>query len=148
MALSKIDWSQIESANIPSGVLVNVGSTSTNVNDVYTKNLFLNNINILTLLTGSGILRPTGSIYSGYVYATTNDLEITGSLKIKGDLEVNGQTILSSTDINQDSLIVKGLMSIVQNEINTQIASASLTIENLGTLGDRGNNDVVDLGFF
>lgn len=77
-----------------------------------------------------------------------NELEVTGSVLIKGDLKVEGQTTLQSQDITQDSLIVSGAMSILQNEINSQIKSASLSVENLGTLGDTNNNSVIDLGGF
>lgn len=89
------------------------------------------------------IWNETGSFWSA-----TSDLEVTGSVVIKGDLKVEGQTTLQAQDISQDSLIVSGAMSILKNEINNQIKSASLNIENLGTIGDRSNNSVLDLGGF
>lgn len=85
---------------------------------------------------------------SGSFWAATSDLQVTGSVVIKGDLRVEGQTTLQSQDINQDSLIVSGAMSIIKNELNAQIRQASLTIENLGSLSDRLNNSVMDLGGF
>ena len=85
---------------------------------------------------------------SGSFWAATSDLQVTGSVVIRGDLRVEGQTILQSQDINQDSLIVSGAMSIIKNELNAQIRQASLTIENLGSLSDRLNNSVMDLGGF
>lgn len=85
---------------------------------------------------------------TGSFWSATSDLQVTGSVVIKGDLRVEGQTTLQSQDINQDSLIVSGAMSILKNQIENQIRSASLTIENLGSLGDRLNNSVMDLGGF
>lgn len=85
---------------------------------------------------------------SGSFWSATSDLQVTGSVVIKGDLRVEGQTILQSQDINQDSLIVSGAMSIIKNELNAQLRQASLTIENLGSLSDRLNNSVMDLGGF
>ena len=85
---------------------------------------------------------------SGSFWGTTSDLQVTGSVVIKGDLKVEGQTTLQAQDITKDSLIVSGAMSILKNELNAQIKSASLTIENLGSLGDRLNNSVMDLGGF
>lgn len=85
---------------------------------------------------------------TGSMWSANSDLEVTGSVTIKGDLKVEGQTTLQSQDVNQDSLIVSGAMSILKNEINNQIRSASLNIENLGNLGDRSNNSVLDLGGF
>ena len=39
-------------------------------------------------------------------------------------------------------------MSIIKNQIENQIRSASLEIENLGTIGDINNNSIMDLGGF
>ena len=85
---------------------------------------------------------------SGSFWSATSDLQVTGSVVIKGDLRVEGQTTLQSQDINQDSLIVSGAMSILKNQLDAQIRSASLTIENLGSIGDRLNNSIMDLGGF
>jgi hypothetical protein len=85
---------------------------------------------------------------SGSFWGATSDLQVTGSVVIKGDLRVEGQTTLQSQDINKDSLIISGAMSIIKNELNSQIRQASLTIENLGSLSDRLNNSVMDLGGF
>ena len=85
---------------------------------------------------------------TGSHWAATSDLEVTGSVVIRGDLKVEGQTTLQSQDITQDSLIVSGAMSILKNQIDSQIKSASLNIENLGTLGDINDNSVIDLGGF
>tara|TARA_R110001592_G_scaffold213749_1_gene466563 strand:+ start:829 stop:1842 length:1014 start_codon:yes stop_codon:yes gene_type:complete len=85
---------------------------------------------------------------SGSYWSATSDLQVTGSVIIKGDLVVEGQTTLQSQDINKDSLIVSGAMSIIKNQINNQIRSASLEIENLGVIGDISNNSIMDLGGF
>lgn len=88
---------------------------------------------ILSTDTDAGIWRETGSFF-----ATTNDLQVTGSMTIKGDLRVEGTTTLvQKLDSNVESLIVSGAMSIVRNELTPQIVSASMTIQNLGTFADR-----------
>ena len=106
---------------------------------------FLNfSSSIVTSIGNSGIWQETGSFYS-----TTNDLQVTGSVRIKGDLFVEGQTVLVQTlDPNVESLVVSGAMSIVKNQINSQIISASLNIQGLGTLSDVSSNAVIDLGGF
>ena len=97
---------------------------------------------INTSIAGSGIWGQTGSFW-----ATTNDLQVTGSMPIKGNLRVEGTTTLIQTvDPNMESLIVSGAMSIVKNQINTQMVSASLAIENLGTIADRSKFAVIDCG--
>lgn len=85
---------------------------------------------------------------TGSFWSATSDLQVTGSVVIKGDLRVEGQTTLQSQDINKDSLIISGAMSIIKNELNAQLRQASLTIENLGSLSDRLNNSIMDLGGF
>jgi cytoskeletal protein CcmA (bactofilin family) len=77
----------------------------------------------------------------------TGSLFITGAVLIRGDLIVEGKTTLvQKNDINTESLIVSGAISIVKNEIASQIKSASLSIENLGVWADRSQNAVIDCG--
>jgi hypothetical protein len=45
-------------------------------------------------------------------------------------------------------LIVSGAIDIVQAQINAQVQKAKITIENLGTIGDRDSNNSIDLGGF
>jgi hypothetical protein len=93
-------------------------------------------------LDASSIWQETGSFY-----ATTNDLQVTGSMIIKGNLRVEGTTTMVQTlDSNVQSLIVSGAMSIVRNELTPQIVSASLSIQNLGSLSDRSVVSVLDCG--
>lgn len=93
-------------------------------------------------LNDTNIWKQTGSFY-----ATTHDLQMTGSVTIKGNLRVEGMTTLVQTiDPEMESLVVSGAMNIVRNQIGGQIKSASLTIQNLGTLADRNNISVIDCG--
>ena len=93
-------------------------------------------------LNDTNIWKQTGSFF-----ATTNNLQMTGSVTIKGDLRVEGMTTLVQTlDPNVESLVVSGAMNIVRNQIGSQIKSASLTIQNLGTFADINNNSVIDCG--
>lgn len=72
----------------------------------------------------------------------------TGSFKITGSLEVDGQTVLTQTSPNDPTLIISGAMEIVRAQIQDEIVSASLSMQNLGALGDRANNNEIDLGGF
>jgi hypothetical protein len=97
---------------------------------------------VTNLINDIGLFRETGSFY-----ATTNDLQVTGSMRIKGNLIVDGTTTLRQpNDPNIDTLIVSGAMSIVKNEINAQLVRAQLKIENLGALSDRAQVSVLDCG--
>jgi predicted acyltransferase (DUF342 family) len=225
---SQINWLQIDTANVPSGSIVDLGSINDPLNAVYARNLYSSGSitigegldiggdlivsgnltvkgtttslesNVVTIgdniveLNGTSaafggllIKDPTapntisGSLLwdtlndywiagpagaeekvilnndldagiwrqSGSFFATTNDLQVTGSVIIKGNLRVEGTTTLVQTlDPNLESLIVSGAMSIVRNELTPQIVSASLSIQNLGSLSDRSLVSVLDCG--
>lgn len=106
----------------------------------------------LTGDTNNGIITLNGSrpyatvesnmTFDGSTLNVTGSAIITGSMNIIGDLTVNGKTILNANQPNVESLIVSGAMSIVRN----QFKSASLSIQNLGTLSDRSMNSIIDCG--
>jgi hypothetical protein len=76
-------------------------------------------------------------------------ITISGATTIKGDLIVEGKTILvQKNDSDSETLIVSGAMKIVENLINSQIISASLNISGLGTLSSPTANAEIDLGGF
>lgn len=128
-------------------------------------------VNRNTEITGSLIVTSGSAVFNSQVTAESSDLILTsgsslyikdggefnisgsstlsGSVTIKGDLRVEGKTTLVQTDNpNVESLIVSGAMSIVQNQINSQIISASLSIQSLGSLADLNSSAVIDLGGF
>jgi hypothetical protein len=76
------------------------------------------------------------------------ELDPSGSLNITGSFSVQGQTTLYQTAAAQNALIVSGAIEIVKAEIQSQVVSASLTIQNLGTLADPSSNANIDLGGF
>lgn len=76
------------------------------------------------------------------------ELNPSGSLHITGSFGVTGRTTLIQNDPNVSALIVSGAMELVQAQIQSQIVSASLSIQNLGTLADRSSNANLDLGGF
>jgi predicted acyltransferase (DUF342 family) len=225
---SQINWLQIDTANVPSGSIVDLGSINDPLNAVYARNLYASGSltvgegldiggdlvvsgnltvkgtttsiesNVVTIgdniveLNGTSaafggllIKDPTapntisGSLLwdtlndywiagpagaeekvilnndldagiwrqSGSFFATTNDLQLTGSMIIKGNLRVEGTTTLVQTlDPTMESLIVSGAMSVVRNELTPQIVSASIAIQNLGSLSDRSLASVLDCG--
>jgi hypothetical protein len=76
------------------------------------------------------------------------ELDPSGSLNITGSFSVQGQTTLIQSDPNISALVVSGALEIVKAEIQSQVVSASLSIQNLGTLADRSSNANLDLGGF
>lgn len=72
----------------------------------------------------------------------------TGSFKITGSLEVQGQTVLTQTNTVDPALIISGAMDIVQAQIASELQRARIRIQNLGSIGDREDNNEIDLGGF
>lgn len=78
------------------------------------------------------------------------DLNITGSFNLSGSMitKLEIPAVFEPTDPSRPALIVSGALEIVKAEIQNQIISASLTIQNLGTLSDRSTDSSIDLGGF
>ena len=89
--------------------------------------------------------RATGSYHST---AHASDLKISGSLLISGSLIVQGQTLMDSLDTNTKGLIISGAMELVDQTVGNAVASASITIQNLGTIASRDKVGIIDLGGF
>tara|TARA_B100000131_G_scaffold322832_1_gene378296 strand:- start:1322 stop:2233 length:912 start_codon:yes stop_codon:yes gene_type:complete len=92
----------------------------------------------------SGNIKAEGSTTFGN--ATSDVHQITGSLEISGSLTVSGQTILDSYHTGSESLIVSGAMSVVDQQVSSKIASASVFIKGLGTVATTDLSGVIDLG--
>jgi hypothetical protein len=104
------------------------------------------------LLGGTGTIDylqktgPNGTLVDSRISDDGSTILMSGSVRIVGDLKVEGGTTLVQTDHTKDTLTVSGAMAIVKNIVNSQIVSASLAIENLGSLSDRNKNSVIDCG--
>ena len=68
-----------------------------------------------------------------------------GTLDITGSFSVAGETVFYQTNSAQAALIVSGAMEIVKSTLPAQTVSASLSIENLGTLPDRSSSAELDV---
>ncbi len=104
------------------------------------------------LLGGTGTIDylqkagPNGTLVNSRVQDDGSTILMSGSVRIVGDLKVEGGTTLVQTTHDKDTLTVSGAMAIVKNIVSSQIVSASLAIENLGSLSDRNKNSVIDCG--
>ena len=99
----------------------------------------------ISTIEGDSPFRATGSYHST---AHASDLKISGSLLISGSLIVQGQTLMDSLDTNTKGLIISGAMELVDQTVGNAVASASITIENLGTIASRDQVGIIDLGRF
>jgi hypothetical protein len=109
------------------------------------------NINYIQKSSGSGILVDSRIYDDGTnVIINTTDtgsMLLSGSVTIKGNLRVEGMTTLVQTlNPNMESLVVSGAMSIVQNQINAQIVSASIKMQNIILAEHKTNVNIIDCG--
>jgi hypothetical protein len=109
------------------------------------------NVNYIQKSSGSGVLVDSRIYDDGTnVIINTTDtgsMLLSGSVTIKGNLRVEGMTTLVQTlDPNMESLVVSGAMSIVQNQINAQIVSASIKMQNIILAEHKTNVNIIDCG--
>ena len=107
------------------------------------------NITAQKYIVSSSVTYMTTSFSSGStMFGDTIDdnHQFTGSVLISGSLTVEGQTLLDSMNISEESLIVSGAMRIVDQQVGDAVRSSSIFIENLGTVGNKDLAGVIDLG--
>ena len=73
-------------------------------------------------------------------------LSVTGSFTLSGSAHLRGQTIIEPLTNGQVGLIVSGAMNVVDGYVQSAVQNAKVTIGNLGTLGNTGQNESIDLG--
>ena len=110
----------------------------------------------LTISNGNSVLLPQAGVGSGASIwntgsqdpesytslMTQNNLQVTGSFDILGDFTVNGQSVFKQTSASDAgaAVVVEGRLKILEEQIGSYIASASIQIGN--------SNDTIDCGGF
>jgi hypothetical protein len=100
MALQKINWTQIDSINVPSGYTVDIGNITGSINSIYVDNIYMSGNPIQDYFGDASIWQQTGSFW-----ATTNDIQITGSLVVTGGIigVGNVETVFYVTEEGSDT---------------------------------------------
>lgn len=100
MALQKINWTQIDSINVPSGYTVDIGNITGSINAIYVDNIYMSGNPIQDYFGDASIWQQTGSFWS-----TTNDIQITGSLVVTGGIigVGNVETVFYVTEEGSDT---------------------------------------------
>ena len=92
---------------------------------------------------GSSIWNTGSQDPSSYTkLMTSNNLEVTGSVDIKGDFTVNGQSVFTQTSKSDagNAVVIKGRLEVLEKQIDNYIASASIQVGN--------TQDTIDCGGF
>ena len=152
-----VDYNELE--NVPSNIISSSAQISalgylTSQTDSQTLTIAGNT---LSISNGNSVILPTGGGAGGgssiwttgsqdpEVYThlmTSNNLQVTGSFEVLGDLTVNGKSIFTqvSTSDTESAVQIKGRLELVEHQIDNYIASASIKIGN--------TKDVIDCGGF
>lgn len=152
-----VDYNELE--NVPSNIISSSAQISalgylTSQTDSQTLSI---SGQTLTISNGNSVLLPTGAGGGGgssiwttgsqdpVAYTslmTQNNLQVTGSFDILGDLTVNGKSIFTqvSASDNESAVQINGRLELVEKQIGAYIASASIKIGN--------TKDVIDCGGF
>lgn len=69
-----------------------------------------------------------------------------GDIVISGSLSVYGNATFVQTSSAIPAIIISGSQEVVRSEVSPTTFSASIYIQNLGTLADTGSNAIIDLG--
>jgi len=151
-----VDYNELE--NVPSNIISSSAQISalgylTSQTDSQTLTI---TGNTLSISNGNSVILPTGGAGGGssiwttgsqdpvtYTHLmTSNNLQVTGSFDILGDLTVNGKSIFTqvSASDNESAVQINGRLELVEKQIGGYIASASIKIGN--------TKDVIDCGGF
>lgn len=148
-----------ELLNVPSGIISSSAQISslgyiTSETDSQTLSIAGNT---LSISNGNSVILPSGGAGSGgssiwttgsqdpesYTsLMTSNNLQVTGSFDVLGDLTVNGKSIFTQTSAsnNESAVVINGRIKILEQQIEGYIASASIQIGN--------TQDSIDCGGF
>ncbi len=137
---------------ISSGNTITLPSTDEQTLTLAGNNLSISNGNTVNLsaLAGGGGGGGGSSIWntgsqdpSSYTHLmTSNNLQVTGSVDIHGDFTVNGQSVFTQTSASDvgNAVVIKGRLEVLEEQIGSYIASASIQVGN--------TQDTIDCGGF
>ena len=103
MALQQINWTQIDTATVPSGSIIDLGAVSGSLHAVYADNLYVSGLSLTDYINQAGTTE-----LNLYTASLKTAIETTGSnLTVKGNLLVKGTTtaVNSTTVAIGDNII-------------------------------------------
>jgi hypothetical protein len=125
MALQQINWLQIDTPNVPSGSIVDLGAISGPLNAVYVDNLFISGVSFG--LSSDGINLYTASLKDA-LETTGSNLTVKGNLLVKGTTTAINSTTVAIGDnvieLNGTSAVNGGLL--IKDPTNPNTISGSL----------------------
>lgn len=130
MGLQKINWKQINTTDVPTGQTVDIGSTLTPIDDIYAKDLYIDdltvsgnttfnsNVIINDTLTVSGETTLVDDVTVDGNLTVNDDAEFTTNVIIQGDLTVNGTEVI----VNVETLSIKDAIITLNSAATGQTA--------------------------
>ena len=125
MALQQINWTQIDTSNVPSGSIIDLGAISGALHAVYADNLFISGVSLG--LSSDGINSYTTSLKEA-IETTGSNLTVKGNLLVKGTTTAINSTTVAIGDnvieLNGTSAVNGGLL--IKDPTNPNTISGSL----------------------
>ena len=125
MALQQINWTQIDTSNVPSGSIIDLGAISGALHAVYADNLFISGVSLG--LSSDGINLFTSSLKDA-LETTGSNLTVKGNLLVKGTTTAINSTTVAIGDnvieLNGTSAVNGGLL--IKDPTNPNTISGSL----------------------
>jgi len=95
MALQQINWTQIDTSNVPSGSIIDLGAVSGTLRAVYADNLYISGVSLG--LSSDGLNLYTASLKDA-IETTGSNLTVKGNLLVKGTTTAIDSTTVSIGD--------------------------------------------------
>ena len=124
MALQKINWTQVDTENVPSGSIIDLGSPSGSLHAVYADNLYISGTSVTALIAAGGGTGGTGG---------TNGSS--GTSGINGTSGSSGTAGSSGTSGAGTAITLTDGTSTINNVDKITFSGATIT--------DSGNGDVI-----
>ena len=146
MALQKINWTQVDTENVPSGSSIDLGSPTTPLHAVYAENLYISGVSVSSLITygtsgtgGSGSNGTSGSSGSSGVGSsgTAGSSGTSGQAGTSGTSGTSGQAGTSGTS-GSSGIGSSGTSG--SSGVGTSGTSGSSGVGTSGTSGTSGQN--------
>jgi len=124
MSLRRIDWTQIDTSNVPSGHTVDIGQLETPIDGVYTKNLYISGSSIIDLISSGN--------------TQNNPNNITGGTFNSSNYQITLYNSTGGTGSTLDLSILSSDLTITGGTFDPQTGNATFTNNSGGTFQVSG----------
>jgi len=135
MALQKINWTQVDTENVPSGSIIDLGSSSGPLHAVYADNLYISGTSVTDLIAAGGGTGGTGGLSGTSGTSGSSGVAGTSGTSGIGTSGTSGTAGSSGTSGAGTAITLTDGTSTINNVDKITFSGATIT--------DSGNGDVI-----